>query len=194
MQNDGGLVFDAENHRYFYNGKQVPGITTVMSDAGLTDYKYCTERGLVTGDFTHQIIEYYNNGELDKNSIDVELQGYFESFLQLEHYGIVKELMLIEKPVYHYLYGYATKSDACSESIVFNWKCGSFRKSDFIQMAAEIEIHKAQGFGIKEGLVVCLDKDGGLPKVHTLSTFKYRKHLNVYLSALTIYKWKGENK
>lgn len=195
MEQDKDLVFDEKEHKYYYKNISVPGITSVLHSEGLTDYTFVHPYYMKRGEIVHKIIELHCKGALVYGSIDEKVKGYFDSFLEYEKLFEYKPTV-IEMPLYHSAYQYATKSDGYGEGIVVNYKTGNFREADFIQLAAEIEIHRNNKLECKEGHLVYLDKKGGLPKVEIMKIRgkKYKRHLNIFLSALTLFKFKRENK
>lgn len=73
------LSFDAETHRYFWNGQQVPGVTTILSP--LTDFSAVDQdvmrRASAFGSAVHHVCELADTGaDLEQYEIDAALLPY----------------------------------------------------------------------------------------------------------------------
>ena len=184
------FYYDSENHQYFLNDVRLSGITEVMHHGGLSDYSMVDDYYMHRGNIVHKILECELNNELDTKSIDPELQGYYDSFLQC-YCNVVDwdNVIIIEEPIYHPTLKYATKSDCyvpTSKSVI-NWKTGSKRESDRIQIAAEMEIQTANDNLCVEGLLIYLDKKGGMPKINRVNLIQKRTLFAPFYNALTNY-------
>ena len=84
------FTFDAQNHLYLVGGRPVPSVTQVLHSAGVSaDYSMISseilERKRTIGEYVHRATQYLDEGCLDLESIDPEIQGYlgaYEKFIR----------------------------------------------------------------------------------------------------------------
>lgn len=72
------LVFDPVAHRYTVGGRDLPGVTRILQDAGLADFSkpWFTEDARLRGQLVHAAIALDNEGDLDDETLDPVLAGY----------------------------------------------------------------------------------------------------------------------
>lgn len=107
------LTFDADAHRYFWNGQQVPGVTTVLSP--LTDFSAVDpdvlRRASSFGTAVHQLCELSDLGEdLAMFEIDPALQPYLAAWTKFSTEWRV-EWRHVEQRVFHPTLRYAGTLD-----------------------------------------------------------------------------------
>jgi len=89
------FTFDAERHLYLIQGKPVPSVTQVLHSAGLSaDYSMVApevlERKRIIGEYVHKATQYLDEGCLDLETVDPEIQGYltgYEKFIRESGFG-----------------------------------------------------------------------------------------------------------
>lgn len=109
------LEFYEDTHTYTLDGKIVPSVTQVINAVGLYEFEFvnrntlavAAERGLIV----HECIEFFERGELDETSIDPELRGYFEAYLECRKVYFPQGPIAIEERVYSEQYQYAGTLD-----------------------------------------------------------------------------------
>lgn len=79
------LILDETAHKYYYDGRNIPGNTEILKAAGLYDYidkapSFVMEFGRERGSAVHRACELYIKGTLDDSSIHPEVDPYFEQF------------------------------------------------------------------------------------------------------------------
>jgi hypothetical protein len=79
--------FDAERHLYLVQGRPVPSVTQVLHSAGLSaDYSMVApevlERKRTIGEYVHKATQYLDEGCLDLETVDPEIQGYLAAYQQ----------------------------------------------------------------------------------------------------------------
>lgn len=105
------LTFDADTHRYYWNGQLVPGVSTVLGVVYGDTYMYATPD---FGTTVHKLCERHDLGlplNLDGNvRDDFEAQGCIDSWMR---FRAEREFMpwFIEEPLYNSLYRYAGTVD-----------------------------------------------------------------------------------
>ncbi len=106
------LTFDDATHTYFWNGKQVPGVTSVLSP--LSNFKgvpkHILEAAGERGTAVHLCCEYDDKGILDEASIDPAIAGYVQAWRKFRS-EMQPEWTHIEHQCYHEALRYAGTLD-----------------------------------------------------------------------------------
>jgi len=107
------LTFDEETHRYFWDGQQVPGVTTILSP--LTDFSAVDpdvmRRASTFGTAVHRVCELDDEGaNLDEFDVDPALLPYLQAWRNFSRDWSV-EWQHIENRVYHPTLRYAGTLD-----------------------------------------------------------------------------------
>lgn len=106
------LTFDDGSHKYFWNGKHVPNVTSILEilhnfDSVPADVlQAASERGTAV----HLACEYWDRGILDESTVDESIVGYLEgwkSFLKDTN----PQWSMIEAQFYSEAFGYAGTLD-----------------------------------------------------------------------------------
>lgn len=106
------LTFNEAEHKYFWNGVAVPGVTSLL--APLNNFsavpRDVLEAACFRGKAVHSCCEWHDLGELDESTVDAKWLPYLDAWraFRAEH---VTEWELIEAPVYHKTLGYAGTLD-----------------------------------------------------------------------------------
>ena len=79
------FTFDPERHLYVVEGRPVPSVTQVLHAAGLgADYSMVPpgvlERKRVIGEYVHRATQYLDEGCLDLETVDPEVQPYLSAY------------------------------------------------------------------------------------------------------------------
>lgn len=76
------ITFYEDTHEYMVDGRIIdPCVTDLLKASGLIDDTWFTEFGKIRGKLTHKVIKYFNDGELDEDTVDPVLQPYFHGYL-----------------------------------------------------------------------------------------------------------------
>ena len=141
----GELLFDEAEHRYTVDGRIIPSVTTIISAVGLYEFDFVSDETLAVaaerGRHVHTMIEWYEQGQLDEGSIDPELFGYFQAYLNLKLAGkFPLKPSAIEKRGWSEKYGYAGTVDQMFETPWGGWyhdhKTGSKSPVHGLQLSA----------------------------------------------------------
>lgn len=77
------LVFDAEQHKYWIGGREIPSVTQILDDLAIADYSRLPptvrDESLLRGAQVHEALHYYFEGDLDESSLPEEYRGYFQA-------------------------------------------------------------------------------------------------------------------
>lgn len=110
------LTFNAEGHKYWWNGKEVPSVSQILKTIGITrDYERVDEFYRQRGIYVHQAIMFHGKHTLDEATIDAEnVLPYVRAFQKFESDEgyLVKES---EVPLYSQKYGFAGTIDQIAE-------------------------------------------------------------------------------
>lgn len=82
------LVLDSE-HRYWYGGRRIPGVTQILSELGLIDKRWFTEDARRRGTAVHAAVHYHLEKDLDWSRLDERIRGFVDaaiSFLDDAHF------------------------------------------------------------------------------------------------------------
>ena len=180
------VQFSEADHSYTVDGVRYPSVTTILSALGFYGdaVKYFTERSRDRGSFVHKIIQYHLAGELDEESIDPVLLGYFQAWLRFEGDTGYSSLAN-ERPLASSVYGFAGTPDHFGylnglHSII-DVKSGAPGHAAAIQTAGyQILIdHPARRYSLQ------LMPDGK----YKLAEYRDREDRGIFLSALSVYQW-----
>lgn len=184
------LLLDAE-HRYTLDGAPLPGVTSVLEDAGLLDFGRANQTSLEIarerGRIVHKLTELDDEGDLDDESIEPGFAGYLEGWRRFRREC---ELILIgvEQKVWHRTYRYAGTRDRRAivrgVATTLDIKTGARQRATGPQLAA----YQAADPEAKNDkrLGVYLQDDGR----YDLEHYTGKSDLSVFLAALTLYNFK----
>jgi len=184
------ITFDPATHSYKVQGVRFPSVTEIIADMGLygdTSYftDYCRERG----HFVHRIIEWHLAGELDEDTIDPALQGYFDAWLRFE-----KEAQYVgdacEKAMADMTHRFAGTIDLIGHLnghyTVVDVKTGGPSPAHALQTAGYSILLKHPGV---RRFSLHLKGDGN----YKLIAHKDRQDSQVFMAALALWYWKANN-
>jgi hypothetical protein len=202
------LTFNEEKHEYQLNGVVIPSVTQIINSV-LRPFEKINpavlERAAWRGTCIHKMIELFELGTLDMSTVDHQFVPYLEAWKKFKaESGFEVEQSLIERPMVHSVFRYGLKPDLVGmlgrNFVVLDIKSGDIQIATALQTAAYQE-------GINNGLFQGIDntvpcdlrirqrialqlKDNGKYKM-----IKYtdRQDWNLFLSALSIYNWKGNH-
>lgn len=184
-----GLKFEAEGHRYTFNGSVVPSVTTVL--APLLWLQGADSRDLeaarIRGTYVHAACHMLNLGTLDEEALDPQLVPYvgaYKNFLEVSGFEVIESEIF----VYHSLCKYAGQADFIGnyrgQSWVVDIKTGTPPPTVGAQLAAYRE-----ALPVRPNKCACLNlrEDG---------TFKWspvEPNFSLFQSALNIYRFNQRN-
>src|SRR5262245_23836256 len=107
------LRFDPKDHRYFLGDRELPSVTTVLTESfPLSIRKDLLETARWRGTVVHRACELDDKLELDESSIDDEVRPYLTAWRSFRrHTGFRPDLEGIEVQKYHPLLYYAGTID-----------------------------------------------------------------------------------
>lgn len=108
------IHLDPDTHTYTVEGRIVPGVTSILTKAGLTDFSMVhpvlLERKRRQGTLAHLVTEYDDLGILDEATVSPDLLPFLEAWRKFKaDYSF--EPQEIELPVYSSKYRYAGTLD-----------------------------------------------------------------------------------
>lgn len=185
------LEFDAASHTYRYAGKVIPSVTQIISALGLYEFDFVSRETLRVaaerGRIVHQCIEWYEAGELDVDSIDDELRGYFDAYLACKADGILPKPDATECRVFSKTYGYAGTLDQLFAGWINDIKTGDPDPAHGLQLSAYwLALY---GLMNKPNRLTgtYLRRDG------TYKIVDYPYEPQIWLSCFVDYKWRVQN-
>lgn len=188
------LRFCDVTHTYFYKGKEVAGVTTILSDVGIADF---------SGVPTHNLEKAANRGTdihlaCDRFDRDGTIVKEDDAYPYVQQWVDFCDLFkpkweLIEEQVFCHNSLYAGTLDRLGRiggrTVLVDIKTGAKSKSHPIQTAAYVMAYRGDRVRRIERWCVYL----------TPKTFKVEEHTSiqdsaVFLSALNVYKYKKASK
>jgi len=186
------LKFDPETHTYTLDEKKLPSVTEILNAEGLilqnNDPWY-----MLRGKYLHEAVKMHLQGILDPESLDPILTPYFRGFEAfLTTTGFV--VQGFETPYYHPQYKFAGTPDIIGElngKLTFiEIKTGNPAKWHILQLSAYMELLQSNGIKIQDGAILYLDD--GKYNLRLTTMRELQQGLLVFLSALTLYRYKKE--
>lgn len=200
------LDFDPESHTYRFDGRVVPSVTQILRPVGF-DYSavppatldYAAQRGTAV----HSATEFFDDGDLDEDSLDLEILPYVEAWRRFrEESGF--QVFRSEVRVYSQRHGFAGTFDCLGVlgrqlAIVEKKTTAVLHPSTAIQVSAYMRAFnegKPRDEQAKRCYSVWLRRDGTFrldehdPETHwgAFLALRYPDHPS---SAATIAAWKA---
>ena len=188
-----------EDHRYLLDNLEIPGVSKILQEAGLSDMSMVKpeilERNSAFGNAVHAVINFKCKGTLDEESVDHILIPYLQGWDNfVEDFGYVCEKS--EYQTHHPVYRYGMTCD----------QIGRITKGKYlgpavgdIKSGSPFPSHKYQLAGYK----ICVDKKANTFILYLNPEFKpggykvvfaanNKREQGVFLSALTIFNVRRE--
>jgi len=183
------ITFNAELHEYRTDaGVLVPGVTSILKDAGLVDTTWFTDYARERGSAAHLATALWDRGELDEDSVDDRIRGYLNAWCQFRRDSRFGP-NLIEEVVYNEAMQYAGTFDRAGvigdRAVILDIKTGAMSPVTGLQLAA----YQRCKPNYRTRLGVQL-KDNGTYRV---TEFMDRNDWNVFAGALALVNWKHNN-
>lgn len=193
------LQFDEATHRYTLDGAELPSVTKILDDV-FDEYRSIDQdtlrRAQERGTAVHKACELYDLEKLDLTTVDDSIAPYLESYIKFisdskfEHHAV-------EQKVVSRKYGYAGTLDRLGVLGKSKRRCQidlksavSVSRSVGPQTAAYEQAAREENWiepkEIMDRYALQLRADGG----YRLLPSKSPADFSVFLSALTIYKFK----
>ena len=200
----GFLEFNPKTHRYYIDGKPVPGVSDIIRLNGLRPSmgaipEEYSVNAASRGTKVHSAIRYYLEDRLDESTITDEVQPYFDQFKRWKDetgYGSHEN----EEKRKNEQYGYAGTIDSRGtdkkcKKILVDWKTGAKHDWHKIQMAGYMMTDLADHWGLLlylTGAKKALPHEIWMPptKEQYLATLEYT---NIFRSAVTLVHYKIEH-
>ncbi len=104
------IVFEPKSHVYYYDGKPLPSVTTILKAEGFIDTSFYDDYSRERGSLVHLATQLYDTEVLDEESIDPVIVPYLDAWKKFrKETGFIIEQ--IETPVFNPAYGYAGTPD-----------------------------------------------------------------------------------
>lgn len=99
----GNLTFIEETHQYFLDGRELPGVTSILKGLGLINDQWYNDYACERGRIVHMAVMLYNRGTLDESTVAPVIRPYLDAYkLFLADTGFKADRF--EKPVHANLY------------------------------------------------------------------------------------------
>ena len=182
------LSLDETTHTYTLGCRKFISVTqalSILDDRWKIDPWY-----LERGRLVHLATAYFDRDELDQDTIDPQIKGYFNGYMSfLKDTGFKPQL--IEHRLYHKRYGYAGTMDRIGplndKQALIDLKSGTPARIDGLQLAAYWELCRANDIPIQKIFDLYLNEDGTY-KLEPIE--KPKLLLPIFLACLQITQWK----
>lgn len=179
-----------ENHIYHdaETGAVIPGVTSILRDAGLIDTAWFDDYSRDRGTLIHQACALFDYNNLDESSLDPAIEPYVRAWMNFrKDTGFFP--VDIEQIVFNPHYRYAGKYDVYGllgkDGYLIDRKSGASQPWSQLQTAAYAECIP----GVNKRAVIELDDAGK----YRLIEHKDRNDIKVFLAALAVVTWKRNN-
>ena len=187
------LQFDPAEHRYSVDGREIPSVTTILKDAGMVDYSFCTEFARERGSMAHKAIHFDMENDLDETSLNPMLVGYVQAAR-----AVVRDLRLttlaVERRLHSPLMDVAGTLDYLGEADgkihLIDWKTGDPPPAVALQLAAYADLlHEDDGTRVARRIAARLRQDG----TYTLVHYTDRHDIAKFRAAVQVAAWRKEH-
>ncbi len=185
--------FAEEDHSYWLGELRMESVTETLVDAGMIDRRFFTEESRTRGKYVHTAAEMIDRGTLDWDALDDTLRPRCEAYAKFCR-DANPEILLTETPMHHPVYFYAGTPDRIVKingtRMLIDLKTGVPVPATALQLAAYKELIRANGTGFCSKCSALYLRDDGSYKLHEYPD--HARNLQIFLSALTVARWKKE--
>lgn len=193
------LTFDPVEHRYFLDGEEVPGVTSVLADVGITNYRFVNQevlqRAARFGTAVHRATELWDKGVLDMDSVHPALMPYLKAWIRFrEDFGFDPDQVEVRVFCERYRYagtadrvGVVTKGKLAGKRTLVDIKSGMLLPGVAIQTAAYTHAYNAlnKKQQVARRLCVKLDDSG-----YIIEELTEKSDFSTWLACLQVYNFK----
>jgi hypothetical protein len=164
----GAITLDSE-HRYWQDGRRIPGFSEILVDVGFAPNPFWTAAGRDEGTALHQWIAFIATSPYPADDEpDPRIAGRvagFRKFVKEFHFTAAGAEEIQHEPTLGYcctpdLWGYMPTALPGSPRVLVECKRGARAKTHRLQTAAQSLALEARGFAVQERYALYL-KDGG---------------------------------
>ena len=196
--------YDPDEHIYRIDGNVVENPTTVFKSLGLIDLTHATEQGKNLGTAVHRATHFMDENDLEITECDSRLRPYVEAWCKFkDEMRFVPHL--IEKQCYSLTYRFGCTPDRygfLAESTPAVVEIKTTEPQDYVdlQLAAQAlalaeykPVASLAGLEAADLIRLCvwIRKDGTYKVIECRD---YTHDRCAWLAALTLYRWKGDEK
>ena len=186
------LNFDPATHTYTLDGVVLPSVTQILQSVGLINFSGISpdvlQRVADFGTAVHLATALDDVGDLDEETLDPNLWPYLTAWrcFRRDEMGLQK-FFEIEQPLAHPDYGFAGTPDRIGAMIIIDIKTSTVVPPwTGLQLAAYSVL---ANITTARRIAVQLKGDG----TYQIHEFKDRKDREIFLAALSVYKWREKN-
>lgn len=176
------------DHRYYYRGREVPGVTRVLEAEGLVDWSHVPSRTLQRaqrrGAYVHEACRFLDEGRLDWESLDYRIKGYVLGWQKFKDESGIR-ITAVERQLYRD--GYAGTLDRTGilrrRRTLIDIKTGTVQPAVAVQLAAYE--HLTGKPHLRYAVLLIKDGDYRLEGPYLDPT-----DLAAFFAALNLYNWR----
>ena len=177
------------SHQYQVDGQPCEGVTEIIKESGLMPIYNSDIYYLDRGRYVHEAIALYFKGTLDFEALSEGIKGFVESAIEYITVTGYKP-SLVETMLYSPTFHFCGTVDAVP---LIDWKNSSKCDWHLLQLSAYYNLCIENNIATEKPRVVHLREDGKLPKVEPYTLVQIREGLNIFASALAVYRWRKEH-
>lgn len=193
------LKFLPLTHTYTWNGVPVPSVTQALCEAGIVDTQWYTEYAARRGSEVHKAIHFYNDGDLDEESLDPVIVPYIEAykcFLRDTGAKIISHERMVFNEIYHYAGTYDVIMDISGKFYAVDFKTGCLQDWVGLQLAGYelVLANEYQWIDGRMGLQLKPQEETSRSKPYKFREYKDMDDYQIFKNAVSISHWKRRKK
>lgn len=185
------LSFDKQAHVYKWGDKVIPSVTQILKGVGIIEDKFYTDDAREKGTYVHAVLEMIDRNPDKRIDYDESVSGYVKAWGDFKRDN-VDEILEIEKPMFFDDYLFAGTLDRIVKlknvgNAVIDIKTGASQRWHELQTAG----YELLAFDKQTTPRACvyLSEDGR----YQIKRHQFMSDFRVFMSAVSIFKWKGES-
>lgn len=187
------LTFDEVEHRYRYDGREVPSVTQILSEFGMVNDAWYREFHRWRGSVVHKCCELDDLNDLDDSSVDPRVLGHLDAYRNFRR-DFQFEPVAIERRIYHPLARYAGTYDRAGvigkHLVLLDLKSGAPAPAAALQTAAYAAcFERSQLF---RRIALWIKADGNY-QVKEYKVQDYARDWTIFQGLAAAYWWRKEN-
>lgn len=199
LQRPDGFAFDPSCHVYTLHGDRIPGVTSVLTDAGvLPDHSFTDPFYAERGSAVHRAIQLDLEDDLNVPALDVGLMPFLARWWEIRELLNLRPLAveaILCDPVLRYggMVDFVGHIQHTDDVWILDWKTGHHHPGFFVQVAGGYAPIVKRLLGVDHVRVGIVSLATDNPKL-IAAPGAIGDHHAVFRAALTVHQWRGANR